>query len=329
MSPAARSMPWVAVGGAMLACSTVASAQSAPTARLRWSTDVACIDAPSVRREVGAILGRDPFRDDPRASFDLEGRAAPSTAGALAVEVRMHDEPGTLVGVRTVEARSCDELAPALAVVVAMMIESPELDVHLAIPPEAERTVGDDVALVAGASVLAVAGLGAPLLAGGGLVVGARSRRLGLEGHARLDVLGAPVVFSDAPVALVGLRGELAICLELGAPEARIGACAWAGASWGRAQGVGFDVSLAAEVTGIDVGASARGTIAIAGPVLLRIELGLLVPLARARLEVLEPDGARAVIWDGWPVAPALRIEGVVELPEVSGSAPASAHSSR
>ncbi len=306
-----------------------AAQEEEPTAVLTWASesqpDMQCALQARLPEEVSVILTRNPFVVALPATFQLEARF--STHPRLEVEVRMRDSEGAVLGVRTVESSNCEELVRALAVIVAMMVESPAFEANL-VAPVIEASSPSQFGLVSGVSVMGTAGALTPALLGGGLFIGFQERGSGFELRLRIDMLGTPFSIADVTVVAIGFRPESSACFDAWIDHARMGGCAFVGVSWVSVRGTDFDVTHSADLLGADVGVSARATFPLGGPFMFRVELGLAVPLRTFPFEVEGPTGMRSLLWQAWPVAPLARIEAVIELPEILGSNSPRPHSS-
>jgi hypothetical protein len=307
-----------------------AAEEEETTAVLTWGSesepDTQCLLQARLPEEVSAILARNPFVPTLPATFHLEAHLS-TRPSHFKVEMRMRDPDGTVLGVRTVESSSCEELVRALAIVVAMMVESPVLEASL-VAPAIQASSPSQFGFVSGASVMGMAGAITPALLGGGLFVGFQERESGFELRLRIDMLGTPFTIADVSVVAIGFRPELSACFDAPIDQARVGGCAFVGVPWLSARGIDFDVTHSAELLGADVGASARATFPLGGPFMFRVELGFAVPLRTFPFEVEGPTGMRGVLWQAWPVAPLARVEAVIELPEILGSSTPSLHPS-
>ncbi|MCU0675007.1 MAG: hypothetical protein MUE69_19730 [Myxococcota bacterium] len=100
-----------------------ASAQTAADVDLRWTRAEGvegCWGQPEVEDAVRAQLGRDPFgRGAPRV---LEAQVS-AVPGGVELRVVERTADGEVVGRRALRATSCDELGPASALVVAVVID--------------------------------------------------------------------------------------------------------------------------------------------------------------------------------------------------------------
>jgi hypothetical protein len=136
----------VSLSAALMLLGTVggqASAQITADVDLRWTRGEGadgCWGQPEVEDAVRAQLGRDPFgRGAPRV---LEAHVS-AVPGGVELRVVERTSGGEVVGRRALRAASCDELGPASALVVAVVIDprgvlAPEPDPDVEPEPEPE-----------------------------------------------------------------------------------------------------------------------------------------------------------------------------------------------
>jgi hypothetical protein len=102
--------------------------RAAPTARLDVIGN-ACPDQ-SIERRVAALMGRDPFVDEPTSSIIVTIERA---RDAIAAHIQLGDDR------REVEAPSCDELGDAVAIVVALALRDETTTPNTQPPAPAEH----------------------------------------------------------------------------------------------------------------------------------------------------------------------------------------------
>lgn len=122
------------VAAGTLVAVTAHADEHAARARLVWTTANGCVDAPTLRRETAASLGREVVTaPDPSADLVIRGtahRAGPDTFEAI---VTLEDARGVVVGTRTLTstASSCGPLSDGLPLSLALMVDRSLLDAKL------------------------------------------------------------------------------------------------------------------------------------------------------------------------------------------------------
>ena len=112
---------------AVAAAANVASARPSASS-LSWTRlpgAEQCIGAPDLARRVEARVGRDVLVAPSRADLSVEGRVGPRPGGGWRAVIEVARPGGQILSQRTLETRerSCRELDPALALVVALAID--------------------------------------------------------------------------------------------------------------------------------------------------------------------------------------------------------------
>jgi hypothetical protein len=285
------------VAGALtlvVATSVHAQARTSSLSWVRLDGAETCLAGPDLARAVEARLGRDVFVATSSAEVAVEGRAernANADAARWRAVLRMTDTGGELIGERVLESRaeSCDELGRVAVIAIALMIDpvTPASPPRAPEPPppaspveaprdrapasrpwrfEADAALFGALGLAPG---LALGGLGAliveppgfvPLVVEGALVPLARVDAAGVRADFLRVVGGAQV----CPLALRGSRLALHGC-------------------------VGFDVGALfvldssvplreREKVLVQGHVALRGHWRVAGPLVVRLGLHLLVP---------------------------------------------------
>ena len=304
-------------------------AQAAEPARVvlvyeRGPGTEACPDEPSLRAEVSARLGYDPFVPSaPRTLRVVLARDRHRLRGS----VRVVEASGQVSGERALEARECGELVSSLAVAAAMGIDPFALDRPAppapapplapapapappppptadAAPPAPPPPAPPREPLHFRASLGALGALGAaPSLAGGGLV-GAELRwrhvSAGLEGRA------------DLPASTEALHGEVSSSLLVGSlvPCALVAfffACAVASAGTLRGEGRGVLSPTKASGLFASIGLRGGAELPLGSVFALRAFGEIDAPITRTTLRI---DGADA--WTTPSVAGVLGVSAVV-----------------
>lgn len=205
-------------------------------------------DLARVRAQVVTLVGRDPFDDRAPIEITIESRAVDDADEAILSVVDAGGERGS----RTVSARTCDELVTALAVAVALAIESlpppaevtprehpsAEIDIDAEEPPTVTTAVTRHLA--SRAFDIVADGVGGPTDRGwrGSFAFGARTRR----GHAALEV---EAEWTPSETVAVGATGSVhvsssALAISPCVAARGLFACGTAATGWIRGTGVGL-----------------------------------------------------------------------------------------
>ncbi|MCB9603736.1 MAG: hypothetical protein H6722_12230 [Sandaracinus sp.] len=301
---------------------------------LAWESTVAdCPSRAELRREVERRLGRTVFVDDtPDASIAGHVESLADGGSIASIEVRAH---GEVLGRRELRSadRDCRVLADALYLVVALLVDVTEREVHLSLPPRpaaaqpparprrspvrpsveprppiAELASPWTVRWTSGAEV-AIGALSSVALAGRvTLRLGWRvlSFRLDGTGWRRDEVEVRPPEaprVAGARLGLFSLGGGVCGAKPRGAHE--VGACV--GAAFGRlrVEGFGFDTNETTRLVAAELRLDATSRIHLRGPLALRVELGLSVGLGEVTVR-FDDVGRTRTLFDRWPVWPHL-----------------------
>ncbi len=317
---ARMALPLLAAAAAATATAAIpAAAQTERDLDLVWSAPAGCPTPADLRAEVTRVLGGP-------SSRHAVARAEVAHLGAARWSVHLATEVDGQTGERTIEADSCAALASATALIVAWTIDparaaaaspapspsppAPSDPPTATTPPEppasapppapappppvatAPARAADPLARVAGRVALAALGdLGslpgpAP---GGELAVGATLAAL------RVEVSGVALASQDARRSAaegahlrrleLGLRG----CFSVAQSAAlELAPCLGARLTHLSSEGFGETTPYDREAWGSALEAAALGTWRLAGPVSLRAMLGLVLPLARPPVVVLD-----------------------------------------
>lgn len=286
---------WFAFVAACTSALTVRA--DAASARFVWSIapPPSCVNQATLADTVEARLGRRVF-NAAAANLTIDARYAPEV-GLERVRLEVRSAPGELLGEREVSAASCELLAAALPVVIAVLLD---------LPPEVER-----------AAVLTAAGpvhpsslawrLSASLQTEIGVQPGIAP---GMEIEARVGHLGpfSAGMFVNArlPTSTVG---EPALVLQRSAAGATLcvsvptlatltfSACARAGVSWLRASGEGVqrvtpDARFAPEVAGI-----AQLDYPLSFAWVAQLQLGVVLPISAPEYGFFDNSGLARVLF--------------------------------
>ena len=279
----------------------VAAARSAPDAVARFdASGEGCPDEATFRREAAA---RVPARRDPARS--LQVRIGPAGAGYEAtVQAVAGDQ---IVATRTVEGATCEDVARAALLLVALgSIEGapPPDDAPAARPAAtsaevASRPPRPTLALHLGAAFLVMPGLG-PVAAGGGLRAGASLEGRGWfrpELRAGFDVVGAGELTNEIGTASRRFfAGRLDACpIGLGPPALVVRLCA--AGTLGRIGVRGEAVPQPRDESRLYAAAGGllHARIRIAGALSADVAAGALAPLTRHRF-FFDPDATLLVL---------------------------------
>lgn len=108
---------------------------------LSWppSSEDTCIKRSELEHAVAAWLGRNPFVPGERADFVLEGRGLTPAGGRIRARIEERDREGHVIGVRELEAKTCEELKRKAAFVVILIVAPEAAFGRPAPPPEPEE----------------------------------------------------------------------------------------------------------------------------------------------------------------------------------------------
>jgi hypothetical protein len=287
-----------------------------PAVELAWTRgDGAgtCIDASELAARVEATIGR-PVRARPPGGAEgppadtgplrLDGQVQPLDRGWIAV-VQVQGAGPTLRREVTLDAPDCRQLDEALVLVVALMAEATVPSVRpLAVPvrqPQAAVGIGPDVAVAYGLLPGVAPGFGLATE-----VAWPPLWHLAAWAHAW--------PFSEATDA--GSGGRLVAwtfgagpCLGSTSPTV-VSFFGCVGASGGvvYANGVGLDLPHTSARPYVQVEVRAGLRVRIAGPMFLRLEAGLGVPIARDSYVFTRPDGTHQPVFETAAVVPLGRL---------------------
>jgi hypothetical protein len=295
-----RARVGVAVLAAALA-SAGSAAVAAPGVRLVYARGDGAADCPDeevLRAGVVSQLGRNPFSDEEPAALTVTALLARS-GGRIYGRVEVVDEHGRPEGARQLDGASCDELVPALELVIAMAVE-PWMHAQPAPPPAppAPAVVRprrlDGLRARFGAGVL-VALDASPAAAALGFT-------LQFELAAPRWSVGAELR-GDLPTSapsLFGGRVETALVAGFVVPCVRhrlVVACALAGFGLERGSGSGYDGPTVVSAFWAALGARLALELKLFSPVGLRLHVDVLAPLTRTELYVGPAGGSSRLLY--------------------------------
>jgi len=261
-----------------------------------WQAPAGCPSRDEVNAEIARLLGgtiRVP------QGGDIKARAVVSRGltWALAMETELAGRPGR----RSIEAASCQDLADATALIIALMIDPDAVAAHatqprpVAPPPPAEtapapqqrpRTMQYLVGIHAAGSQGTLPSVDVGL--GGGIGLAGRLWRVELRGTygLRRDQKamapappGAYGQFNFAAAALAG-------CFNLGREGLAFGPCADAELGVVSAKGVNVSQSLPADTTWLALGGGVYAAVSLGHHLSLPLHLDVLAPLRRSEFVV-------------------------------------------
>ena len=300
-----------------------------------------CIGTRALAEAVEARLGRQVFVSAARADVAVEGQIERGPAGAWRATITVAGEGGRALGTRELqsEAASCRELDEQLALVIAVMIDpdaalhAPPAPVLAPMPsvvpaPFVQRELAP-IAIPyvapprpepwrAGLHVGAVLSLGLLPNAGAGLALRGRIA----PPHGPAFELGATIwAANQADSGGVGARFTLAegvasVCpLATSAFGFELGACLGVRVGAMQIGGFGFDLVQAHERP--TFGASLEGRVRrrLAGPLVVSLGPGLLLPIVRDRFFYSTPAGQKLEVFRMAPLIGTLEATLGVEFP--------------
>jgi hypothetical protein len=346
----ARVILLVALGGALFAAR--AAAQDGARVALEWTADADCPDAARVRAGVEERLERSAFvaagaEHDVLVAGTI-AREADEHVARIVLSTSTREttsetsEPETL-GERELRTRaSCLELEVPVAVVVALLVEHARRRVVMRVPepPPQPAPVGidpidpiDPIEPIDPMSVVSPPGWTAELAAGAllsfgrlpSVAAGARVTAAvrfpelfalelegaGFPGGARAEIAEGGAETSAATIAVIAWLAWRAAAVEIGGGV---------GADVGvlRVVGDGFAADVREDRIIAGLSARLRGLVWLAGPVALRLEGALIVPLSTPSLVYGAVGGRESLLWVAPPVAGQLALDLAFVLPRGS-----------
>jgi hypothetical protein len=308
---------------ATIAVARSASAEPVRHVDLVWSRteQVRCIGAEELSAAVERTLGRPVFHGESPASAKIVGDVHAAANGHFDAHIRLVDASGKTVSERELGTDAdCKRLDESIAVVVTLMIDGlEEAPTPLRVPPEPPRPPPPVAAPTPSrppkpeteVPVLAVgagAGLSSSLLPG---TAGAAVLRAEVAPQSFVPIALTGRMFASSDATLAGAGGafsawdaELAACPRWQRETAAIGACA--GIGGGAISGRSLDLSAGQSHTRalVVVPILAQGALRLYGPLWLRAEAGVLVPLLRERWGFRDSAGAYVPVFQPDSVAP-------------------------
>lgn len=256
----------------MLAWSAPASAQHLRV--FLQLDDAACVDADDLEDAVEERVDHRVFADEDDAELWLLGEER-----GFSATLELLPPEGASLGMRTIDAQSCEELSESLALIVALIVDAPSTRTAIE-----ESTPPLDVRIEA---VGLVTFRLAPGLAGGvGAAVHLARRAFGL----RIEAFG--LLPSNDDVRTWGLGLVTQVCPRLvHKTTVEWSLCAGGEAMLLSVQGRAVDERLSATRPLLNVRAGTRLAF-FAGPVVVGLGIGGGLALIRDRFVVTQPDGS-------------------------------------
>jgi hypothetical protein len=212
---------------------------------------------------------------------------------ALAMETELAGRPGR----RSIEAASCQDLADATALIIALMIDPEAVAAHAtqprpvappppapAAPPKKPRTIQYLVGLYAAGSQGTLPSLDAGL--GGGIGLAGRLWRVELRGTYGLrrdqHAAAPPPAPADSYGQFNFTAAALAGCFNLGREGLAFGPCADAELGVVSAKGVNVSQSLPADTVWLALGGGVYAAVSLGPHLSIPLHLDVLAPLRRS-----------------------------------------------
>lgn len=314
---------------ALLVAARSAHAEPVRHMELAWSTTEArCIGAEDLSKAVEHTLGRAVFHGDSPASAKIVGSVSQRSGAPehFDARIRLLDAAGKTVSERELDTSGdCKRLDESIAVVITLMIDGlEEAPSALRVPPEPPRPAPQSSAPApppapkvppvpppSDAPVLSVgagAGLSSSLLPG---TAGAAVLRGAVAPQSFVPIAITARMFASSDATLGGAGGsfsawdvEAAACPRWQRDNAALGACA--GIGGGALSGRSLDLAAGQSHVRplVVVPVLAQGALRLYGPLWLRAEAGVLIPLLRERWGFRDAGGAYVPVFQPDPVAP-------------------------
>jgi hypothetical protein len=277
---------------AIVANARSARADEAGTLTFSWQAPAGCPSRDDLRAEIGRLLGGE-IRVPKGSDIKAVAVVAQGQTWSLAIETELAGQPGR----RSIEAASCQDLADATALIIALMIDPNAVAAHApqsrpvpAPPPEPndpapqkERRVAYLVGIHAAGSYGTLPSVDAGL--GGGVGLAGRRWRVELRGTYGLRRDQRVTAPSPAPADSYGrfnfVAAALAGCLNLGRENLAVGPCADAEVGMLSAKGFGVSEGFSTQTLWLALGAGAYAAIPLGPHLSLPLHLDVVAPLLR------------------------------------------------
>jgi hypothetical protein len=282
-----------------------ANGEASEAFALTWDAPPECPPQSRVKSEVARLLGGS--IPAPQGGV-VEARAA--VAKEKEWSVQLTTRTGDQIGRRAIQAASCQDLADATALIVALMIDPAAVEAHagaakverrpeppsptVLVPPPVASPAGHPIDVLAGIHGQASLGILPGVDVGIGAGFGMSGRRWRVEARGTYGLRRNQARASADPEAYGQfnfLGGALSTCINLGDDAFAFGPCADAelGMTW--AQGHGVSVGFPARTTWFALGGGAYAAIAMGRHLAIPLHLDVLAPLLRPRYVINDIKG--------------------------------------
>jgi len=265
-------------------------AEEAGVLTFSWQAPSGCPSRDDLRAEIARLLGGE-IRVPKGGDIKAVAVVAQAQTWSLAIETELAGRPGQ----RSIEAASCQDLADATALIIALMIDPNAVAAH-ATPPrpapppassdpttQEERRVAYLVGIHAAGSYGTLPSIDAGL--GGGVGLAGRRWRVELRGTYGLRRDQRVTAPSPAPPDSYGrfnfAAAALAGCVNFGREGLAFGPCADAEVGMLSAKGVGVSEGFSAQTLWLAMGAGAYAAIPLGPHLSLPLHLDVVAPLLR------------------------------------------------
>jgi hypothetical protein len=257
-----------------------------------WQAPAGCPSRDELRAEIARLLGGE-IRVPKGGDIKAVAVVAPGQTWSLAIETELAGRPGR----RSIEAASCQDLADATALIIALMIDPNAVAAHATqsrpepTPPPVQsdpapqkaRRVAYLVGIHAAGSYGTLPSVDAGL--GGGVGLAGRRFRVELRGtyglrrdqRARAPSPAPPDSYGRFNFAAAALAG----CVNLGREGLAFGPCADAEVGVVSAKGFGASEGFPAQTLWLALGAGAYAAIPLGPHLSLPLHLDVVAPLLR------------------------------------------------
>ena len=282
--------------GALLAMVGTVHAEETGTFNLDWQAPAGCPPRDDVQTEVARLLGGE-IRIAQGKDIQARAVAVHAQTWSVAIETRVAGRRGR----RSIEAASCQDLANATALILALMIDPEAVAAHTTqpLPPPAEpgptpEKKSWDMEYLVGLHGAGSSGILPSFDAGLG-------GGIGLAGpHWRTELRGTYGLRRDQKAAVSEVPGAygrfnfvaaaLAGCFNLGSALA-YGACVDAEVGMVSAKGFGINQGLPARTLWLALGAGVYAAVPLRPYLSLPVHLDMLAPLRRSEFVFKDEPG--------------------------------------
>jgi hypothetical protein len=292
----------IALGAAATPPAVADDAASTEALALSWDAPPGCPSRTQVLAEVARLLGGT-IAMPQGGSVEARASVVQGPKWSVSLTTRNAGQAGR----RSLEAASCQDLADATALIVALMIDPDAVAAHAGIreveepappptaPPPAPRPAGRPIDVWAAMHGQASLGVLPGVDAGVGAGVGLGGQRWRVELRGTYGLRRDQTARSSAAPAAYGqfnfLGGALAACINLGGDAIAFGPCAGAEAGMVSAKGYGVSVGFPARTAWLALGAGGYAAIALGPHLAIPVHVDVLAPLRRPRYVIKDMDG--------------------------------------